>query len=209
MLFLVGGSLAWVLVLRRHVALKTNQLREANESLHRISIQDALTGTANRRRFDEMIAMEVSRASRSSRPLSLIIADIDHFKAVNDLYGHPVGDHCLSEVARALKKSAPRITDLVCRYGGEEFAVILPDTGDEQAFALAESMRSAVEAVGIPNSASLFNGRLSISLGVATLWPGSAYSSDDLIGLADRALYHAKRNGRNCVKSWATVTLSV
>src|SRR6202011_3421462 len=158
----------WIAVLRRHVATKTNQLREVNERLRRAAVEDALTGAANRRRFDEMLETEVSRGARTSTPVSLIMADIDYFKAVNDLYGHQAGDQCLIKVARSLRESASRATDVLARYGGEEFAVILPNTGDEAAAALAQSMRRAVENLAIPPKASPFNDRLSISLGVGT-----------------------------------------
>jgi diguanylate cyclase (GGDEF)-like protein len=98
---------------------------------------------------------------------------------------------------------------VVARYGGEEFAVILPDTGDQAAAAIAESMRRAVEDLAMAHTASPFNQHLSVSLGVGTLWPGSTYSSQDLIGLADRALYHAKQSGRNRVVSSGAVTLAI
>jgi diguanylate cyclase (GGDEF)-like protein len=162
-------------------------------------VEDPLTGAANRRRFDELLNMEVSRGSRDATPVSLIMIDIDRFKAVNDFYGHQTGDSCLIQVVQALRKSVARCTDVIARYGGEEFAVILPNTGAEPATAIAEKMRRVVEELEIPNAASQFNQRLSISLGVGTLMPGSTYNADFLVGMADRALYEAKQNGRNQV----------
>jgi diguanylate cyclase (GGDEF)-like protein len=199
MLVSVFAALGWIWVLRKHVAIKTNELREANERLHRISVEDPLTGAANRRRFDELLNMEASRGSRDATPVSLIMIDIDRFKAVNDFYGHQTGDSCLIQVVQALRKSVARCTDVIARYGGEEFAVILPNTGAEPATAIAEKMRRVVEELEIPNAASQFNQRLSISLGVGTLMPGSTYNADFLVGMADRALYEAKQNGRNQV----------
>jgi diguanylate cyclase (GGDEF)-like protein len=145
MLASVFAALAWIGVLRKHVATKTRELQEVNERLHLISVEDALTGAANRRRFDEMLKIEVSRASRTTTSVSLIMVDIDHFKAVNDFYGHQIGDDCLIKVVQALRNAVSRCTDIIARYGGEEFAVILPNTGGEPAAALAELMRGVIE----------------------------------------------------------------
>jgi diguanylate cyclase (GGDEF)-like protein len=199
MLLSVFLALGWIAVLRKHVATRTNELRAANERLRQVAVEDALTGAANRRKFDEMLEAEMGSARRTLTPLSLILADIDYFKAVNDLYGHQTGDRCLIEVVRALRHSISRHSGVVARYGGEEFAVILPGKGDEAAAAVAEAMRRAVEEAAIPHLASPFNQRLSVSVGVGTLWPHSVYSTDRLIGITDRALYRAKQSGRNRV----------
>jgi diguanylate cyclase (GGDEF)-like protein len=182
------------------VAAKTKELQEVNERLHRISIEDALTGAANRRRFDEVLEIEVRRGFRDAAPVSLVMVDIDHFKIVNDSYGHQTGDDCLVKVVQSLRCAVLRSTDIIARYGGEEFAVILPNTGGEAAAAIAESMRGFVQELTIPHAESPCQ-HLSISLGVATLVPGSPYRADDLVTLADCALYKAKREGRNRVIS--------
>jgi diguanylate cyclase (GGDEF)-like protein len=192
MLLSVFLALGWICMLRRHVSTKTNELRQANDRLRQSVVEDALTGAANRRWFDELLEREIDRSCHRTTPLSLIIADIDHFKAVNDLYGHQAGDQCLIEVVRALQRSVARHGGVVARYGGEEFAVILPDMGDDAAAMVAEAMRRAVEVAAIPHVAS-------VSIGVGTVWPGSGRSPDHLIGIADRALYRAKQRGRNCV----------
>jgi diguanylate cyclase (GGDEF)-like protein len=209
MLLSVIGAVTWITLLRKQVAIRTDELRELNERLHRVATEDGLTGAANRRRFDELLRIEFVRAIRAETPLSLVMIDVDHFKALNDRYGHQTGDQCLIKVVEAIRRSAGRGTDIVARYGGEEFAVILPDAGDQAAIALAEAMREAVESVRIPDEDAPEDQVLTVSLGVGTLWPGSTYTADDLVGFADRALYHAKQSGRNRVSSWATVEMEL
>jgi len=122
----------------------TRRVRSHRDELAALSTTDALTGIANRRRFDEFLGVEWARAMRSQRPLSLIMIDIDHFKNFNDEYGHAAGDACLSAVAQAMCGVVVRSTDLLARYGGEEFACVLPETDDEQAHRIAEKLRKAV-----------------------------------------------------------------
>ncbi|MAS07794.1 MAG: hypothetical protein CL534_24345 [Ahrensia sp.] len=158
---------------------------------------DALTGVVNRRAFDEELEREVSRSRRNGEPLSLIILDVDHFKAYNDFHGHPEGDICLKRVANILRAQVRRGADLLARYGGEEFCVVLPDTDEEGALVFAEELRAAIEAAGIEHGASE-TGQVTASLGVATLPAGVAgLSPSDLLKMADIALYGAKRSGRN------------
>jgi diguanylate cyclase (GGDEF)-like protein len=209
MLLSVIGATTWINVLRSQVAIRTEELREANERLHRVAAEDGLTGAASRRRFDELLRTEVDRAGRAARPVSLVMIDIDHFKRLNDVYGHQVGDRCLISVVRAIRDSARRVSDTVARYGGEEFAVILPNAGDEAAMAAAEMIRQAVESIPIADGTGPHGQRLTASLGVGTLWPGSTYKADDLVGFADRALYHAKQSGRNRVVSWGAVAVAL
>jgi diguanylate cyclase (GGDEF)-like protein len=174
------------------------QLRSYDEQdrLTHLSHNDALTGVANRRLFDEVLQREVLRAQRDRTPLALLMIDIDHFKLLNDHLGHPVGDVRLRSVASALQACARSGSDLVARYGGEEFAVILPRTEVSQSVPLAERMRGAVEDMHLASPAP--SGRVTVSIGLAQLMPGSA-DAQALIDGADRALYEAKRGGRNRV----------
>ncbi|RJQ77314.1 MAG: diguanylate cyclase [Desulfobacteraceae bacterium] len=175
----------------------TRQLEEAVEKLDRLSSLDGLTGIKNRRCFDEHINQEWQRGLRNARPLSLILIDIDFFKAYNDTYGHQAGDECLKAVAGALRNVLNRPGDLVCRYGGEEFAVILPETPRKGAVLIAETMRARVQSTGIIHESSQIANQVTISLGVATTLPARDLSPAELISAADRALYDAKRGGRN------------
>lgn len=179
----------------------TKQLEEANQKLHDLSILDGLTGIANRRRFNEVLGLEWRRAIRDTAPLSLILIDVDFFKAYNDTYGHQMGDDCLKLVVNSLKDVLKRPTDLIARYGGEEFVVLLPKTDAEAAAALAEEMRAGVEALEIAHALSQVTDRVTISLGVATIVPNLDSSYAELVAEADQALYQAKQGGRNRVKS--------
>ncbi|MHB1420144.1 MAG: GGDEF domain-containing response regulator [Bacillota bacterium] len=177
----------------------TKELEEAVNQLNRLSSLDGLTGIANRRRFDEYIVLEWDRGRRNARPLSLVMLDIDFFKAYNDFYGHQAGDGCLKAVATTIDHLLSRPADLVCRYGGEEFAVILPETPRNGALLLANTMRLRVEQMGIPHVSSSINDYITLSLGVATILPTKDLSTADLIAAADKALYQAKQQGKNRV----------
>ena len=179
------------------------ELGAANRSLAMLAKIDALTGLANRRRFDEQLLKESRRVQRSRTNLSLLMLDIDCFKLYNDRYGHPAGDRCLFAVGQALTMSLRRPSDTVARYGGEEFSAILPDTDADGAAALGEDIRAAVEALGIEHADSP-RGVVTVSIGVATVAPGQHPDTQDLLRLADEALYSAKRAGRNCVNVAAT-----
>jgi diguanylate cyclase (GGDEF)-like protein/PAS domain S-box-containing protein len=176
------------------VALENARLYEQTSQL---AVTDPLTGLANRRIFQERLAEEIRRARRYGRPLSLIMADLDHFKVYNDTHGHPAGDVILQQVADIMRANV-RETDLVARYGGEEFVMILPETDKAGATKLAEKIRHAVSAYPFPHEDSQPGGRLTISLGVAT-FPEDLVETDGLIEHADRALYLAKQSGRNRV----------
>lgn len=176
-----------------------DRLLEANRRLERLSQFDSLTGIANRRAFDDALALEWRRCGRAAGPLALVMVDIDCFKAYNDHYGHRRGDECLAQVARALAGGVHRAGDVVARYGGEEFALLLPSLDAEHAAAFAETLRAAVEALGIEHPVSPVAPVVTISAGVAAVVPRKDGSPAALMDTADRALYRAKRDGRNRV----------
>ena len=175
------------------------QLKLQRDRLEALTMTDGLTDIANRRRFDQHLEQEWRRCGRMMVPLSAIMMDIDHFKSFNDHYGHSAGDDCLRRIARALENVPNRAGDLVARYGGEEFACLLPGTDAEGAQVLAELMREAVEALGIPHSRSEATNHVSISAGVATVIPGEDSKPEGLMKMADDMLYKAKNAGRNRV----------
>ena len=179
---------------------RTATLERLNQELQRLTATDGLTGVANRRRFDEALEHEWRRAIRSNTPLACVMIDIDHFKAFNDRYGHLQGDACLRQIAQTLVSTARRAGDLVARYGGEEFAVVLPATTGANARLLAAQLRTDVAALRIPHDASTTGPHVTISLGVASMIPKQGVAPATLVAAADRALYQAKRSGRNCVE---------
>ncbi len=174
--------------------------------LRELASFDGLTGIANRRSFDDTLMRELSRARRDARPVSLAMADIDHFKRYNDRHGHPAGDECLRRVARAIAGAVRRAGDLAARYGGEEFVVILPNTDAAAAAIVAEKIRAGVAALELAHGDSSAAAFVTISVGVATWAPqlsGDSFdpagASKELLSLADQALYRAKASGRNRV----------
>ena len=176
------------------------KLAAANKKLARLSSTDGLTGVANHRYFDQFIQREWKRANREKTSLALIMADIDFFKSFNDTYGHLEGDECLKQVALALNNALKRPVDLLARYGGEEFIAVLPNTDLKGAAALAEEMRSAVEALRIPHKGSSTADHVTVSLGVGAAVPRRDSKPAELISAVDEALYDAKKSGRNRVK---------
>jgi len=181
----------------RELIVMSRELAAANQILRRLSLLDGLTGIPNRRRFDEVLAHEWKQAMRSKQPLSLVMMDIDHFKAFNDHYGHLTGDDCLKKVALAMSGVLKRPTDLLARYGGEEFAAILPMTVSDGAKAIAVAIRTGVLELAIPHDYSSAASRVTISMGIATLVPRRGLTTAMLISAADQALYEAKADGRN------------
>ena len=175
----------------------SRELAAANRELESLSRQDGLTGIANRRYFDSYLLTEVKRASRERQPLSLILADVDHFKAFNDCYGHQAGDDCLRQVASMLKAVGRRPADLAARYGGEEFAIVLPATAMEGAVDVAKSLARAIDGMSIPHARSGVSRTISLSQGIASLIPAQDTTPESVIQLADQALYQAKQQGRN------------
>ncbi len=182
---------------RNHLEFK--HLRDWYKNL---SNRDGLTGIANRRHFDDTLHLEWRRADRAGAPLALVIGDIDYFKAYNDHYGHAKGDDCLRQVARALAAEATRPGDLVARIGGEEFGCLLPGTDLDGAKLVAERLLWAVRGLGIVHAHSGVAPLVTVSLGVATVWPRHETEQVRLMELADQNLYRAKAQGRNqCVWS--------
>ena len=177
---------------------RENLLKVQAEKLSQQSLTDDLTSIANRRRLNLVLEEEVRRAGRTQKPLSVILLDIDHFKAYNDRFGHLAGDACLMRVALSLQERVIRAGDLLARYGGEEFCVILPDTDAEAAHALAEALRHKIAGLNLPHPDSSCAPSVSISLGVATSLAGNADTATGLLLKADNALYRAKQRGRNC-----------
>lgn len=175
----------------------TRQLKAANELLQSLSFLDGLTGIANRRHLDQELLLESRRAQRENTSLSLIMIDIDYFKAFNDTYGHLKGDDCLKIVASSLKKTLKRPGDFAARYGGEEFVVVLPNTDEVGAAIIAEELRANIESESIAHLNSLCADHVTVSLGVVTRLSEQDVSPEDLILAADRALYRSKHEGRN------------
>ena len=173
------------------------KLKKANDKLKDLSAIDGLTQIANRRKFDEYCAMEYAKLTRNKDFLSIIMCDVDYFKLYNDTYGHQAGDECLKAIAKAIKISAKRPSDLAARYGGEEFVVVLPDTDSTGAMYIAENIRKSVKALKMVHEKSIVDEYVTISLGVASMIPVKNTFHDVLLGMADKSLYKAKEQGRN------------
>jgi diguanylate cyclase (GGDEF)-like protein len=178
---------------------RERRLMDHAESLRARSYVDGLTGIANRRYFDVAIDRELRRAQRLGGTLSLLLTDIDSFKAYNDHFGHQAGDTCLSAVAQALASKLKRPADVAARYGGEEFAAILPDTDAAQARQLAENIREYVASLNLPHAPGAVRPYVTLSIGVASMDKGRLDDPAALIEAADKALYAAKRGGRDRV----------
>lgn len=187
--------------LENHLSLlrARQELEAANAKLLQLVSHDALTGIANRRRFDEALSVEWRRAVREQTPLALIMTDIDLFKHYNDRFGHPAGDRCLQAVVRTMNACLKRPADLLCRYGGEEFAVILPNTHSQGAYYLACELQEAVQGLALehPDSPHQY---ITLSLGVSAQVPSRQEQAVLFLQAADQALYQAKESGRNAVK---------
>ncbi|MDB5933495.1 MAG: wspR [Massilia sp.] len=173
-------------------------LADANIELQKLAALDSLTGIANRRRFDEVLRAEWQRGKRDKKPLSLLMCDIDCFKLYNDTFGHLAGDLCLKKAAAVLTEHLKRPADVAARYGGEEFAIVLPDTAIDGALLIANACRAHIEQLAIENPQSP-GGFITMSIGVASVVPSQEGSAEALLGIADKALYVAKNDGRNQV----------
>jgi diguanylate cyclase (GGDEF)-like protein/PAS domain S-box-containing protein len=176
--------------------------------LARLAAQDGLTGIANRRSFDEAVRREWAEARRSGALVSVLLLDVDHFKAFNDHYGHQAGDECLRRIALVARETVRRLTDVVARYGGEEFAILLPQTDAAGAEAVAERMRAEIEAMAVPHRGGAPGGVVTASIGAATARPAEGGREPaQMLSAADRALYAAKRAGRNQVAAASLVAV--
>jgi diguanylate cyclase (GGDEF)-like protein len=183
-------------VVRARVRTQLTVKRQA-DALRALSLTDPLTGVANRRAFDERLVTEWRRCARAGLPVSLVLADIDHFKMYNDHYGHPAGDACLVQVAAALRRGAGRTHDLVARYGGEEFAILLPQLDAHGAEGVARRLQDELAQLDLPHAASPTAPRLTMSMGIASQVPREGEAPDALVVSADARLYQAKDAGRN------------
>ncbi|MFH0784900.1 MAG: diguanylate cyclase [Pseudomonadota bacterium] len=176
------------------------ELKRQRDILERLSLTDSLTGIPNRLFFDECLEKEWKRVLRNNSCLSLVMMDIDHFKAYNDNYGHQAGDVCLREIAGELHATAIRAGDFFARYGGEEFACILPETESSGAEYIAVSMMTRVAALKIPHAFSSVVPYVTLSIGIATTVPCQGTLPGGLIEMADKMLYEAKAKGRNRIE---------
>ena len=176
-------------------------LKIVNSRLEVLSVIDDLTNVANRRSLDETLEKEWLRAQRMKVPLSMLILDIDYFKEYNDEFGHQKGDECLTYIAKFMKESLSRSSDFVARYGGEEFCIIMPDTNMTGAIKLAEKIHSGIRDLKIPNPSSKVSKYLTVSIGLASTVPVDGDTHMDLIYTSDKALYKAKSDGRNIIRT--------
>ncbi|KQZ77596.1 diguanylate cyclase [Rhodanobacter sp. Root561] len=175
------------------------KLASLQKELEELSFRDGLTGVANRRRFDALMELEWSNARRNRQPLSLLMIDIDYFKQYNDCYGHLEGDACLKRVAWLLASAATRARDLLARFGGEEFVLLLPETDEAASHKLAARCRDLVLAEQIPHAQSAVGPVLTISVGAATCIPAHADELRGFLDSVDKRLYRAKQQGRDCI----------
>lgn len=177
------------------------KLKRYRDYLENISMKDGLTGVPNRRRMDEYLEQEWKRSKRKNKPMSLLMLDIDHFKLYNDNYGHSQGDECLKKVASAIEESLSRPADMVARFGGEEFACILPDTDEQGAKLIAKRVQENIKELNIPHEYSPIDSLVTLSIGIATTVPDESASVQKLLKNADQMLYKAKKSGRNQTQS--------
>lgn len=187
-----GGEITGAVVVFRDIT----ERKQSEKQLLDLSMKDPLTGLPNRRSLDERLQLEWRNAYRQRNPISVVMIDADYFKDYNDAYGHPAGDACLKELGQALFDATRRPRDFVARFGGEEFAAILPETDEAGALVVAESIRAHIEALEIAHERSS-TGFVTVSLGIASTIPGEDQAHGDLVVTADDALYRAKQAGRN------------
>lgn len=189
--------------INRQLTEQNALLQQLNAALALLAANDSLTGLSNRRTLMELGVNECRRAQRFGHPLSVLVVDIDLFKAVNDDWGHLAGDRVICAVAQACRARTRQGVDTVARYGGEEFVLVLPETDTPEALRLAESLRDAVAALQVVVNDTGGTARVTVSIGVATLRQGDDRSFEDLVNQADKALYQAKETGRNNVQCCA------
>jgi len=184
-------------LLLEKLRINNQELEEANSFLHEMAIRDGLTGLYNHRHFQEALTAEVMRSRRHEREFSLIFFDVDHFKTFNDTHGHPEGDALLKKLGQLMQERL-RNTDIACRYGGEEFVLLLPETSKRGAVVLAENLRMNIETTVFIGAETQPMGQITVSIGVAT-FPGDGEEAARLLENVDQALYRAKQGGRNRV----------
>lgn len=176
------------------------QLKRYRDYLENISMKDGLTGIANRRRLDEYLNQEWKRAQRQEESLSMLMLDIDHFKLYNDENGHSAGDECLKKIASCIEDSLSRPADMAARFGGEEFACVLPETDQKGAGLIADRIHKALKELAIPHETSPISSIVTLSIGISTTIPEKNASLDEFVKSADKMLYLAKDSGRNTTK---------
>lgn len=186
-------------LLEERVAERTAALQDANRRLEQASRTDGLLQIANRMHFNERLEHEWGRARREAQPVALLMADVDHFKRYNDSHGHQAGDRCLRAVAAIVTATLRRPADLAARYGGEELAVLLPNTDAAGAYRVAVRIGQALERAEIPHGASPVAAQVTLSIGAAARIPAAGEGHEALVAAADAALYQAKDEGRNRV----------
>jgi len=180
--------------------MEQNRLLQAlNTALEQLAANDALTGLSNRRALMDLGASECQRMERFGHPLSVLVVDIDHFKPVNDAWGHLAGDRVICAVAQACAARKRNGADIVARFGGEEFVIVLPETDSQSALSMAESLRREVAAMSVPVDEQVASIAVTVSIGVATLQRGAGLDFEELVNRADKALYRAKQAGRNTI----------
>jgi diguanylate cyclase (GGDEF)-like protein/PAS domain S-box-containing protein len=175
------------------------KLEVLQKELEELSFKDGLTGVANRRRFDAVMALEWNNALRHNLPLSLVMIDIDYFKQYNDRYGHIEGDTCLKKVAHILSATLHRPDDFLARFGGEEFVLVLPDADEAAALMVAQRCSQMLSDAGIAHAASLVGPSLTVSMGLGSIVPVHGDDMNAFLSEVDRRLYLAKQRGRNCI----------
>ena len=186
--------------LEEEIALRRRaeeELLQSNAELQVLAHTDRLTGVANRNQLDHQLAMEWQRHRREQKPIALLMIDADHFKAYNDCFGHLAGDRCLIRIAEVVQRTCSRPGDLLARFGGEEFVLLLPNTDCPGAITVAERVQEALEHQAIPHPKAVVAGRVSVSIGIASQIPDTYNTPQDLLASADAALYRAKAGGRN------------
>ncbi len=191
----------------RLLEVRTQELEALNSRLELLSTQDPLTGAANRRRFGGSLCTEWARAQRHGQQVVLLMADIDHFKAYNDAHGHVRGDECLRRITDILLNHFRRAEDLVARYGGDEFAVLVPETDLAKAEEMADAVRREIEELGLVQGPACSRPMVTLSFGIAAVRPVDGLSPSDLVAMADGALYRAKTLGRDRVVVWGRESL--
>jgi diguanylate cyclase (GGDEF)-like protein len=191
------GAMNRITEMRNRLLEMSKQLQDVNRALVKLSSLDGLTQIANRRSFDTALELEWQRGMRNAKPVALILGDVDFFKRYNDTYGHQSGDSCLQAVAGALTSAARRGNDIVARFGGEEFVMLLPDTPLPGALEVAERVLDSVRGLKLAHAKSEVAEHVTMSLGITVCVPSPTLSSEQLIKVADSALYQAKSEGRN------------